>query len=61
MAYPFRQITTKELKKRSQDNRDCNLTDKCLKSPDVITIPKTRPIEELNPQHPETNQPQLPN
>ena len=59
MAYPFRKMTTKELKKRSQGNRDCNLTAKCLKPPGVITIPKTRPIEELNPQRPETNQSQL--
>ena len=60
MAYPFRKMTTRELKKRSQDNRDLNLTDKYSEPPDVMTNPKTRSIEDLNPQRQETNQSQLP-
>ena len=59
MAYPFRPMTNDKLRKLSRAIRDSNLADKYSKPADVMIIPKIRPIEELNPQRPETNPPQL--
>ena len=59
MAYPFRPMTNDILKKLSIVNREFYATEKCCHDSDIMEFPKTRPIEELNPQRPETNPPQL--
>jgi len=58
MAHPFLPMTTELLKKLTRVNRESISVTKFYEPLFVFKIPKTRPIEELNPQNSETNQPQ---
>jgi hypothetical protein len=60
VAYPFLPMTDEILKKLTRMVQDSILTAKLSEPRFVFSIPKTRPIEELNPQNTETNHSQLP-
>ena len=59
MAHPFLPMTTELLKKLTRVNRESISTPKFYEQRFVFSIPKTRPIEELNSQISETNQSNL--
>jgi hypothetical protein len=60
VAYPFLPMTDEILKKLTRMVQDSILTAKLSEPRFVLAIPKTRPIEGLNPQNTETNHSQLP-
>ena len=55
MAHPFLPMTTELLEKLTRINRESISTDRNYEPLFVFSIPKTRPIEELNSQISETN------
>ena len=57
MAFPFYPMTNEMLKKISRAIRDSDRTINSLDSPAVFETQYFKSILELNPQHPETDQP----